>query len=430
MKLIRGTVTAALLALPWAAASPATTFYSAATSAINDDYYGWSTKNFSLLAGEYAQTLEDRCAPRGDQCDFGTARGVVKDLLAAFGDAHLSLRDAQGAQRLREIAHDLAVQRTGLQVVRAEGGLLVASVMPGSPAALAGVRRLDLLIQVAGQEAGKRGGHNSPIGPSEFVHMERLGQPISVVLRRAGQPDQPLSLSTAQLKARDEPSLTWSGPDGKTAVIVYPSFLPADSAAQFLKLVQYAQTQEAKALIVDLRFNSGGSLSQCVAAASVFGPVVYDTELKVGGYSYTGLLGQPSGLLETLNAPASARVWKSPAAVLVGSDTASCAEVFSFYAQQAGVSVIGLPTRGVGNSGVIFHDLPDGGVLGVTVLRAFTRDGQPLPDHITPDIAAPTDLDLLIKQGRDQPLDTALTALGQVTSPPNATVLQSGTAVK
>lgn len=395
----------------FAAASPATDLYVAATVTVKDEYFGWADKNFSVLVGEYAQKLQQACAPQGEQCDYDTGRKVLGDLFTAFGDAHTNVRDAEGAERLREVTQDMAVQRTGVRTVRVEGGLLVVTVMPGSPAQQAGVRRLDLLTEVEGQAAGKRGGENAPIGPNDFVRLERAGRPFTVTLRRAGQPDRVLQLQTALLKARDEPTLSWTGPDGKTALIDYPSFLSRDAAALFLRRVQEAQAGGADALVIDLRFNGGGSLVQCVAAASIFGPVVYGTQFRVGGYTYTGLRGQDAPYLSTLYAPPDEKVWNKPAAILVGPNTASCAEVFSFFAQRTGVKVIGEATKGVGNSGVYFRDLPDGGVLSVTVLRAFDRDGEPLPDHVTPNVSAPTDIALLASLGTDTTLQAALGVL-------------------
>ncbi|MFC5848072.1 S41 family peptidase [Deinococcus petrolearius] len=413
----------ALLSLPLAGgalASPATDLYSAATRAVNDSYYGWATQNFSVLAGEYAQKLSERCAPQGEACDYATGRAVLGDLFGAFGDDHTNVRDPEGAERLREVSQNLAVQRTGLRTVRAEGGLLVVSVTPGSPAERAGLRRFDLLSSVRGQAAGKREGQNAPVGPNDFVRLERAGAPIEVTVGRAGAPERTLVLTTARLQARDVPTLSWMGADGKVAVVDFPTFLPDDAARQFLARVREAQAAGARALVVDLRYNGGGSLNQCVAAASIYGPVVYKTQFKVGGFTYTGLNGEEGRYLDTLFAGPGEKVWTGPAAVLVGPNTASCAEVFSVYAQRAGAHVVGETTRGVGNSGVVFRNLPDGGVLAVTVLRAYGRDDQPLPERVTPDLAAATDTAALTTRGEDTVLKVALGTLAPATPAPAA----------
>ncbi|ACO46199.1 S41 family peptidase [Deinococcus deserti] len=400
-----------VLVLGMASASPATDLYSAATSAVKRDYFGWATADFSALAREYEAVLAERCAPQGETCDYGTGRAVLTELFKAFGDAHTNVRDPEGAQRLNEVTQDRAVPRTGVRVVRVEGGLLVASVMPGSPAHAAGLRRLDLLPMVNGEAAGKRNSENAPVGPVEFVRLERAGQPIRVTLRRAGEPERELLLSSDVLKARDVATLSWVGSDGKTALIDLPTFLSSDASELFLAKVREAQAAGARRLIVDLRFNSGGSLTQCVAAASTFEPVRYKSQFQVGSYTYIGVNGKSVSALGRVFTPADARIWKGPVAVLVGPNTASCAEVFSFFAQKAGAVTVGELTRGVGNSGVLFSPLPDGGVLSVTVLKAFTADGQPLPERVIPLVVAPTDVALLSAEGRDSTLEAALSAL-------------------
>ncbi|SMB93446.1 S41 family peptidase [Deinococcus hopiensis] len=395
-----------------ASASPATDLFGAATRAFQTQYYGWADADRTALTQKYGAQLTEKCAPQADACDYTTARTVLTDLFTEFGDPHTNVRDSEAAERLAEVTYNRAVSRTGARVVRVPGGLLVVSVMPGSPAETAGVRRFDLLTTVNGEATGKDGaGKNLPIGPNEFIRLERAGGPLKVTLRRAGTPDQDLALNTASLQARDEPTLSWSGSDGKTAVIDYPSFLSSDSAELFLKRLAQAKDAGAKAFVVDLRYNGGGSLDECVAAASNFSPVLYKTRWQGGGYTYGGLRGEEVLPFIARAAKPDWALWRGPLAVLVGPNTASCAEVFSYFVHQAGAVVVGEKTRGVGNSGVIFQPLPDGGVLSVTVLRGYTDAGEALPASITPDVAAPTDISVLTGEGRDTTLEAALGAL-------------------
>lgn len=406
---------ALLLALPGAGASPASDLFNAATTQVTRGYYGWSTADLGALNEKYGALLRVRCSAQGEACPYDTGRDVLKDLFKEFGDAHTNVRDPEAAERLREVTQDLAVQRTGARVVRVEGGLLVVSVMPGSPAEADGLRVFDLLTTVNAQAAGKRGEENAPIGPNEFVRLERAAQPINVTVRRPALAELSLSLSTRPLLARDVPTLSWAGADGRVAVIAYPTFLPRDASVLFLERLKEAQAAGARELIVDLRYNGGGSLTECVAAASIFAPVEYQSQTRYNGgvstYSYTGVNGTRGHFLNMKTVPPGSAVWKGPAAVLVGPNTASCAEVFTYYAQRAGATVVGERTRGVGNSGVVFSALPDGGVVSVTVLRAFNERGEALPEAITPDLLVPGDIAALTGEGRDVTLEAALRAL-------------------
>ncbi|WP_233554485.1 S41 family peptidase [Deinococcus cavernae] len=408
-----------LLAAEPAQASPATDLFRAATSVVQREYYGWASADLNALIAGAATSLDAECAPQADTCPFETGRAALTNLFERYGDAHTNVRTPEAAQRLREAMQDLAVPRTGARTVRAEGGLLVVSVIAGSPAEQAGLRRFDLLPTVDGQRAGQRDGQNAEIGPNEFMRLERRAKPITVTRRRAGRPEDTLQLGSALLRARDEPTLLWADDQHGTALIDLPSFLTAGTARRFLNAVQQARQQGARQLVIDLRFNGGGSLSECVMAASVFGPVIYRSQDRWGQFSYYGLRGGRGDPASTEQAasrpdsPSGEAVWSGPAAVLVGPNTASCAEVFSHYARQAGVKVVGEETKGVGNSGVQFHDLPDGGLVAVTVLKAFDADQHPLPPRLAPDVTAPLSIPALTGLGRDTTLEAALQTLSQ-----------------
>lgn len=420
-------LTGATLAATNAAASPASDLYAAATKAVRDNYHGWSTQNFRSLETQYARHLARACEPQGEACSYDTGRAVLSELLADFGDAHTYVRDPEGAARYRESEQERVVPRTGLRLARVQGGLLVASVAAGSPADLLGVRRFDLITQVNGQAVGGPipTGQVAPagdFGPNDFARLERTGQAIDLTLRRAGEAEQTVKVIGLPLPASDRPAPVWAGAEGRVAVIDLPSFLSTDTAAAFLAQVRQLQAAGVRSLIVDLRFNGGGNLQQCVAAASIFGPVVYNASYAVGGFSYSGLDGREGAYLDTVFASPSRRVWNGPAAILIGPDTASCAEVFAYYAQKGGARLVGEATKGVANSGVLLRNLPDGGLIAVTVFRGYASGDVALPARLTPDVPAPLDIDLLTTQGRDTGLEAALIVLGEaVTSPPMLT---------
>jgi carboxyl-terminal processing protease len=400
-----------------AQASPATELFRAASAVLTSSYFGWSITDRPALVSQYAATLDAQCAPQGDACSFDQGRTVVKDMLAQMHDAHTSIRDAEGAERLREVQQDLTVPRTGLRVVKTPLGLLVVGVLPGSPAEAAGVQRFDLLLSVNGEAAG-----DGQADPAAFVRLERQAAPIEVSLMRAGQPLRSLALTTTPMKARDVPILGWQQtPQGRVAVIQYPTFLPADSAELFLKTLRQVQAAGASGLVVDLRYNGGGRLDQCVQAASAFAPTYYqartaqDSRGLQNSWDYAAIDGLNSSPDRVRRLFASDVVpqalWHGPAAILMDENTASCAEVFGYFAHSAGALLVGQPTKGVMNSGVTFFPLPDQGVMSVTMLRAYDLAGNPLPDHLQPDLMVPADLGALTTQGQDTALQAALGAV-------------------
>ncbi|AWN24412.1 peptidase S41 [Deinococcus irradiatisoli] len=392
--------------LSGAQASPASDLFGQVTTLFQREYYGWSTADRSALVERYAAELKDRCAETGDTCSFDTARAVLTEMFDAFHDEHTSVRDAETAQRLMEVQNDMTVPRSGARVIKQPEGLLVVGVQPGSPAERAGVKLYDLIKTVNGEVAGK----DQPVDSAAFVRLERAAQPLTLVVSRPGTPTLTLSLTPEAMKARDEPSLSYPRPG--VALINLPTFLSGDSSALFLSKVKEAQAAGAHDLIVDLRYNGGGRLDQCVAAASIFKPVIYQARFRGGSWSYGGLNGEQAPALSA-RLERQSHIWNGPAAILVGENTASCAEVFTFFAQKTGVKAVGAATKGVGNSGVNFYPLPDQGILSLTMLRAFDENGDPLPDHIVPDVSAPTDLKALTERGDDTTLDAALHLLDE-----------------
>ena len=394
------------LALPGVAqASPASELFGLVSTELQRDYYGWSEVDRGALVERYKAVLSTRCESAGEACSFGTGRTVASEMLAELHDAHTSVRDAEAATRLNEVQNDLSVPRSGLRVLKQPGGLLVVGVQPGSPAERVGLGVYDLIVTVNGKPAGK----DLAVDSLAFVRLERASTPLNLLVQRAGQKTVLSFQVTPELmKARDVPTLSYPRPG--TALITLPTFLPGDSARLFLGKVAEAKNNGARELVIDLRFNGGGRLDQCVAAASIFRPVVYQARFQGGSWTYGGLNGEQAPALSA-RIDRDSSVWNGPAAVLVGENTASCAEVFAFFAHKTGVKVVGSPTKGVGNSGVSFFPLPDQGVLSLTMLRAFDENGQALPDHIEPDVAAPTDLAALSTTGTDNTLDAALKLL-------------------
>ncbi|WP_241191167.1 S41 family peptidase [Deinococcus psychrotolerans] len=402
-------LTLGLALLSSAQASPASDLFGRVSELFQKEYYGWSETDRSALTDKYAAELQTRCAPEGEACSFDTGRAVLKDMFDTFHDDHTSVRDAESAQRLLEVQNDMSVPRTGLRVIKQPEGLLVVGVQPGSPAEEAGVNLYDLIQSVNGVAAGK----DKPVDSLAFVRLERASTPMTLSVQRPKSALKLLSVTPKMMKARDEPSLSF--PKAGVALINFPTFLSGDSAPLFLAKIKEAQQAGARELIIDLRYNGGGRLDQCVAAASIFKPVVYQARFRGGGWSYGGLDGEQAPALSA-RIDHQSHVWNGPAAILIGENTASCAEVFTFFAQKSGVKAVGSSTKGVGNSGVNFYPLPDQGIFSLTMLRAYDEDGQPLPDHITPDISAPTDLRALTESGDDTTLDAALRVLSDETA--------------
>ncbi|MCP2014828.1 carboxyl-terminal processing protease [Deinococcus sp. HSC-46F16] len=209
--------------------------------------------------------------------------------------------------------------------------------------------------------------------------------------------------SPSPLDPRLRPTLRW---EGKVAVVGLPEWFEVGMGAAFREAVGQAAARGATGLVVDLRDNPGGVLDECLAAAQV---LAGDRVGLIG----VGRSGAAIYNWRTTPQAQAARAWprwNGPLALLVSPDTASCGELLAYWGQQAGGTVVGLPTRGLLNTLARDFALPGPSVLRLTAARA-TPDGQvPLPGRVQPDLrAGPEVADILA--GRDPVLEAALEAL-------------------
>jgi hypothetical protein len=193
---------------------------------------------------------------------------------------------------------------------------------------------------------------------------------------------------------------------------------PLVVAPAFHALIREAKEAGATGLIVDLRDNPGGAMSECLGAAAAFS----DTP----GRLVSGLLRQTvrvegnevvvedaSGRRYPLaNLPERVR-WSQPSAVLVNAGNGSCAEFMAFDLQQTGVMVIGEATAGVADSTTTFVRLPNGDGLAITSATVRALDGSSVPARVTPERVIHDDL-MALAAGEDGVLLAALQSLSEV----------------
>nr|MBA2667177.1 hypothetical protein [Trueperaceae bacterium] len=127
-------------------------------------------------------------------------------------------------------------------------------------------------------------------------------------------------------------------------------------------LVAEATAAGATAIIVDVRDNPGGALTDC-----------------------------------------------GPIAVVVNGASASCAEFLALDLQGRGL-VIGEQTAGVADSTTAFFALPNGAGLQVTTAMVQNADGSTYASSVMPDVPVDDDL-MVLANGIDAPLQAALEAV-------------------
>lgn len=390
-------------------ASPAQDLLNEVSRLLNDYYGGFSQVRPEELKQKYQAELEKVCAQEVS-CPSNKAYALIQALVAEYGDRHTRYFTPEDyAEIQRRLAGSssarpqLGVQ---LQVVPGLEGLLVVEVLAETPAEEAGLRRGDRILAINGQALPQAEGERM-----DFLR-ERVaaGAPLSLAIQRAQQ-RLVLEVHPRIISLRQLPTLSLR-PDG-VAVLRIPSFSGYQQVGPRIHdLVRQAQVAGAKAMVIDLRNNGGGVLSECLVGAGAFVKETYrrlQDNLRFSeqgfkeGYYYLRFGGRDRPQYEV-----QAVYWTGPLALLVNEHTASCAEYFTFDLQEGRQAlVIGQPTAGVGNTATIFLRLSDGSGLQVTTSRAQRKDGSFYPDRVTPSLNLSDDW-YALAEGRDLMLEKAI----------------------
>ncbi|PNG20749.1 peptidase S41 [Streptomyces cahuitamycinicus] len=280
-----------------------------------------------------------------------------------------------------EFEESLDGQYTGVGLwARSErdGRIEVTKVRAGSPAATAGIRPGDLLRSVDGEKTDGRAvtevvsllrgdATDASAGTAVRLGLERGTRAWTETLRRA-------QLSTDPVTVREL--------DGRVTVIKVATFTK-DSGHQVREAVR--RSPPGAGIVLDLRGNSGGLVSEAVTAASAFldGGLVatYDVDGE-----QRALHAEPGG--DTTR----------PLVALVDGGTMSAAELLTGAVQDRGRAlVVGSRTFGKGSVQMPSR-LPDGSVAELTVGHYRTPSGRTVDGRgITPDLE--TDEDALRRAG-------------------------------
>jgi carboxyl-terminal processing protease len=307
-----------------------------------------------------------------------------------------------------DIGMRLSLQGIGA-VLRSENEFTeIQSTVPGGPAARSG--QLKAGDRIVGVGQGDAGDMEDVVGWRLQDVVDLIRGPKDSVVRLNILPEnqgvagraREVVLVRDQIKLEDKAakSEVVESQDGvRIGVIEIPAFY-RDFAGQAAgnddfrsttrdvrKLIDELQTQRVDGIVIDLRRNGGGSLSEATELTGLFierGPVVQ--------------VRDASGKVEIERDPDPEQVYAGPLAVLVDRNSASASEIFAGAIQDYGRGlIIGEPTFGKGtvqtlvDLGRFLRSREDIGRLRLTMAQFFRVEGGSTQHRgVTPDIVFPT----------------------------------------
>lgn len=277
-------------------------------------------------------------------------------------------------------------------------GLRIERIFDSSPAAHAGLKIGDVIVQVNGRKlAGLSAGKDTGLikgPPNTTVRLQVERREAGRAVRRA------ITATRATISEPVVASARRTVGGVKLGVVRLASFT-LGAHGEVSDAVHKLLHEGARGIVLDLRSNGGGLVEEARLVASVF--VARGTIVSTRGRTQRS---------QTLKAAGDAIATSIPAVVLVDAGTASASEIVTAALQDhRRATVVGTHTFGKG----VFQEeepLPNGGALDITVGEYFTPDGRNLGGGgikqgagVTPEVK--------IAHGVDTPhgLDVALSTL-------------------
>ena len=255
-----------------------------------------------------------------------------------------------------------------IRYYEAKDRIAVVEPTEGMPAAEAGVKAGDIILSVGGKEMVR--GDMKPQEFSSKVSEALRGEPgtsfVLKVLRPLKNDSTVMEFKITRKNIRTNPVPYYGMVKDSIGYLALSSFTE-NSAKDFKKAFIELKQKGAKSLIIDLRDNGGGSLSEAVDIVNLY--VSKGQEIVVT----KGKVRQAQGSYKTQNEPVDTQI---PLAVLVNGATASASEIVSGSLQDLDRAVvIGSRTFGKGLVQTI-RPLPYNGTLKVTTSKYYIPSGR------------------------------------------------------
>jgi carboxyl-terminal processing protease len=424
-----------------ALASPAQDLFDQATFFLEFQYYGPSTVTLKDLIATYQKRLSAACQNDGETCGYERSEPLLAEMFESLDDGHAYYSPAEALQQYTQVRStgELQTQRpmigfNSLEFRNPAGELqspdrMVMEVIAGSPAERIGLQFGDrwvgyngMLFSSFGDEK-KIDGQYAQFFKNLSVRVQAGEQVTLNIVRGVERKRLELSVKGEIFNNVRFPSLRML--EGNVALVRHPDFSPLGNGSRFHAVVREARARNAKAMVLDMRRNGGGSALELwnTAGALLPNPASVrtaprhnpDTASLVYGWDAQrkAVFVQLAGGKKISESPVEgATLWDGPLSVLVDESCASaCEYVCSLLQHDKRAKIIGTPTAGVGNTDTRRFPLINGAAASMPTTRAYWLDGGLLPATITPDVLVPNNLQEVFDTGRDAMLERALESM-------------------
>ena len=265
-----------------------------------------------------------------DVDDKELMKAAISGMLKSLGDEYSYFMDETSTENFNTDVNG-TYNGVGITIRTDEESTKIISVFEGSPAAKAKVKPDDVVLKVNGQDVS---GKDS----SEIADMisNKLGDKIVLVVKR-GEEELTFNLTVSAIEIPSVSSEIKEQDNKKIGYISISNFA-ANTASQFEKELKKVEKEKIDSLILDVRGNTGGALSQVHKMLELFfdkKTVLYQIETKGKKVKYYSKTNDKRSY---------------PVVILTNSLSASASEVLAscFKDNYKNATIVGTTTYGKG----------------------------------------------------------------------------------
>lgn len=334
----------------------------------------------------------------GEINDDVLLEGAIKGMTSALNDPYTVFMNNDEFEKLIKQSNG-SMTGIGVNIANLDNKIVIVSPIKDSPAEKAGIKSNDVIEKI--NDVGYTG---DQLSEAVSVISNSVGSEIKFTIDREGTNpfDVVIMPQEVKLNVIDGEML-----DSSMGYIRIHSFMNENTTEDFKNKIEELKGQGMKGLIVDLRENPGGLLSEAVGVASQFIPKDKIITYTVDKYENRNESLSVGGIAEGM-----------PLVILVNEDSASASEVVTGALRDyKAATIVGNTTfgKGIVQQTVRFNNGIGG--LKVTISKYYTPNGENIHKiGIVPDVEVSTD-NKLDSQGynkdQDKQLKTAIDELNK-----------------
>ena len=334
----------------------------------------------------------------GEIDDNALLEGAIKGMTSALNDPYTVFLNNDEFEKLMKQTNG-SMTGIGVNVASLDNKIVILSPIKGSPAEQAGIQNNDVIEKM--NDVDYTG---DQLSEAIEVISSAEGSELKFTIERNGSEPFDVMITPQEVKLS---VIEGEMLDSYTGYIRITSFMNENTTEDFKNEIEELKGQGMKGLIVDLRDNPGGLLSEAVGVASQFIPKDSIVTYTVDKYDNRNESLSVGGIAEGM-----------PLVILVNEDSASASEVVTGALRDyKAATIVGNTTFGKGIVQQTLRFNNDIGGLKVTISKYYTPNGENIHKiGITPDVEVSTENKLDSQQynrNEDEQLKAAISELNK-----------------